>query len=325
MVTLPRHELPLAPGTSDAGGAALPAGVWREADDQLNYRRFFAVNTLAAIRVEDPEVFDALPRRDPPLVRRGRWSTACASTTPTACATPAATSTTSRELTGGAYVLVEKILEPGEQLRAVLGHGRHHRLRRPGPRRPRAHRPGRPGARSTPSRPRCAAAAGRLARRWSTTASARSPTASCTPRSAGSPASCARRATDGSTGRTTPSPTPSPSCWPASAVYRSYLPAGPRAPRRRARRGPARAVPTSPTRSTSSGPLLGRPRAPGRAALPADQRHGDGQGRRGLLVLPLLAPDLAQRGRRRPVAVLAVGRPPSTPPWPSASATGRTR
>ena len=28
------------------------------ADDELNYRRFFAVNTLAGVRVEDPEVFD---------------------------------------------------------------------------------------------------------------------------------------------------------------------------------------------------------------------------------------------------------------------------
>ena len=31
---------------------------WHRADDALNYRRFFAVNTLAAVRVEEPEVFD---------------------------------------------------------------------------------------------------------------------------------------------------------------------------------------------------------------------------------------------------------------------------
>ena len=30
---------------------------WRSADDELNYRRFFAVNTLAAVRVEQPDVF----------------------------------------------------------------------------------------------------------------------------------------------------------------------------------------------------------------------------------------------------------------------------
>ena len=32
---------------------------WRRADADLNYRRFFAVNTLAGLRVEVPEVFDA--------------------------------------------------------------------------------------------------------------------------------------------------------------------------------------------------------------------------------------------------------------------------
>ncbi len=31
---------------------------WRRADNELNYRRFFAVNTLAGIRVEVPRVFD---------------------------------------------------------------------------------------------------------------------------------------------------------------------------------------------------------------------------------------------------------------------------
>ena len=44
-------------------------------------------------------------------------------------------------LTGGAYVLVEKILEPGEHLPADVGHRRHHRLRRA--------RADRPGARPT--------------------------------------------------------------------------------------------------------------------------------------------------------------------------------
>ena len=34
------------------------------------------------------------------------------------------------ELTGGAYVLVEKILEPGEELPPVVGHRRDHRVRR---------------------------------------------------------------------------------------------------------------------------------------------------------------------------------------------------
>jgi (1->4)-alpha-D-glucan 1-alpha-D-glucosylmutase len=33
---------------------------WRVAGDEINYRRFFDVNDLAALRVEEPEVFDAL-------------------------------------------------------------------------------------------------------------------------------------------------------------------------------------------------------------------------------------------------------------------------
>ncbi len=33
---------------------------WRVATDEINYRRFFDVDALAAIRVEDPEVFDAV-------------------------------------------------------------------------------------------------------------------------------------------------------------------------------------------------------------------------------------------------------------------------
>ena len=33
---------------------------WRVAGEEINYRRFFDINTLAAIRVEDPEVFDSV-------------------------------------------------------------------------------------------------------------------------------------------------------------------------------------------------------------------------------------------------------------------------
>ena len=86
------------------------------------------------------------------------------------------------------------------------------------------------------------------------------------------------------------------------------LPArGSRAPRPRVRRRPRPAA--------RPGPDAGHPRAgagrPGRRsgqALPADQRHGDGQGRRGLRVLPLVSAHLAQRGRRRPQRVRADGR-----------------
>jgi (1->4)-alpha-D-glucan 1-alpha-D-glucosylmutase len=44
---------------------------WRVAADEINYRRFFDINDLAAIRVEDPEVFSAVHALVFELVRRG--------------------------------------------------------------------------------------------------------------------------------------------------------------------------------------------------------------------------------------------------------------
>lgn len=60
------NRYPIAEGTQTDGdsGAAVHSRQnyelinWRRADDELNYRRFFAVNSLAAIRVEDQAVFD---------------------------------------------------------------------------------------------------------------------------------------------------------------------------------------------------------------------------------------------------------------------------
>jgi (1->4)-alpha-D-glucan 1-alpha-D-glucosylmutase len=44
---------------------------WRVAMDEINYRRFFDINDLAAIRVEDPEVFSSVHALIFDLVRRG--------------------------------------------------------------------------------------------------------------------------------------------------------------------------------------------------------------------------------------------------------------
>jgi (1->4)-alpha-D-glucan 1-alpha-D-glucosylmutase len=62
------HRFPLAVGTEPKEGDT-GADVhdrqhyelvnWRRADTEQNYRRFFAVTTLAGLRVEDDEVFDA--------------------------------------------------------------------------------------------------------------------------------------------------------------------------------------------------------------------------------------------------------------------------
>lgn len=64
------HLFPVAHGTLNPGDdvAAVVArqhyllAGWREKSDVLNYRRFFDVDTLIAVRVEDPDVFDATHR-----------------------------------------------------------------------------------------------------------------------------------------------------------------------------------------------------------------------------------------------------------------------
>jgi (1->4)-alpha-D-glucan 1-alpha-D-glucosylmutase len=88
---------------------------WRRADSELNYRRFFAVNTLAGVRVEDRSVLGdshAEIRRwcGEGLVDGLRVDH------PDGLRDPEAYLDDLGELSGGAYVLVEKILEPGESL-----------------------------------------------------------------------------------------------------------------------------------------------------------------------------------------------------------------
>ena len=59
------HVFPVAPGTATADIRALldaqnfELRFWQDEAADLNYRRFFAVTTLAGVRVERPEVFDA--------------------------------------------------------------------------------------------------------------------------------------------------------------------------------------------------------------------------------------------------------------------------
>ncbi|CAN5165778.1 malto-oligosyltrehalose synthase [soil metagenome] len=128
---------PLAPGSADDLGEPITVnGVrsmvdadlvhsrqhyelvgWRRADDALNYRRFFAVNTLAAVRVEDPQVFAETH------VEISRWFRdglvdGLRVDHPDGLRDPAGYLADLADLTGGAYVLVEKILEPGETLPA---------------------------------------------------------------------------------------------------------------------------------------------------------------------------------------------------------------
>ncbi|GER23459.1 malto-oligosyltrehalose synthase [Zafaria cholistanensis] len=117
------HAFPVAPGTAADGDD--PAAVharqhyelvnWRRADAELNYRRFFGVNSLAGLRVEVDWVFDEAHAEVRSWFEDGLVD-GLRIDHPDGLADPAGYLRRLHELTGGAYVLVEKILEPGEKL-----------------------------------------------------------------------------------------------------------------------------------------------------------------------------------------------------------------
>jgi (1->4)-alpha-D-glucan 1-alpha-D-glucosylmutase len=115
------HEFPVRPGTADL---PLPELVerqwyrlawWRTADDELNYRRFFDVDTLAAVRVEDPVVFAATHELLLDLVGAGDLG-GLRIDHPDGLADPRGYLRRLAEATDGAWVVVEKILEAEEEL-----------------------------------------------------------------------------------------------------------------------------------------------------------------------------------------------------------------
>jgi (1->4)-alpha-D-glucan 1-alpha-D-glucosylmutase len=89
---------------------------WRVAGEEINYRRFFDINDLAAIRMEDPEVFEAAHRLLFRLVREG-VVTGLRIDHPDGLYDPAEYFRRLQRGAGGDfYVVAEKILAPGEQL-----------------------------------------------------------------------------------------------------------------------------------------------------------------------------------------------------------------
>ena len=116
------HELPIAPGTVVEGDVAATLARqhyllthWQQATDALNYRRFFDVTTLTGVRVEDPSVFDATQGLVVEQVRSGVLD-GLRIDHPDGLADPGGYLARLAEQTGGAWVVVEKILEPGEDL-----------------------------------------------------------------------------------------------------------------------------------------------------------------------------------------------------------------
>ncbi len=115
------HQFPVRPGTEELPLAELVdrqwyrLAHWRVADEELNYRRFFDVDTLAAVRVERPAVFEATHRLLLDLAGAGRldgWRI----DHPDGLADPRGYLDRLAEATGGSWVVVEKILEGAEQL-----------------------------------------------------------------------------------------------------------------------------------------------------------------------------------------------------------------
>jgi (1->4)-alpha-D-glucan 1-alpha-D-glucosylmutase len=115
------HVLPLADGTESLDlSAALDRQHWQLADwrdkaDLLNYRRFFEVDTLIAVRVEDPEVFAATHAVLLDLFHAGVVD-GFRIDHPDGLADPEAYLRRLSDATDGAWVLAEKILEGDETL-----------------------------------------------------------------------------------------------------------------------------------------------------------------------------------------------------------------
>ncbi|MGZ4664909.1 MAG: malto-oligosyltrehalose synthase [Frankiaceae bacterium] len=133
------HEVPLAPGTApdEAGDPAQRPGQdaasdlaaalarqhyrlchWRVAGEELNYRRFFDITTLAGLRVEDRDVYE---QTHAVLVRHVRTGAVDGLRIdhPDGLADPQAYLQRVAADTDGAWVVAEKILEGSEQLPAA--------------------------------------------------------------------------------------------------------------------------------------------------------------------------------------------------------------
>jgi (1->4)-alpha-D-glucan 1-alpha-D-glucosylmutase len=115
------NRFPIAPGTGDGSPREVHARQhyelvdWRRADSDLNYRRFFAINTLAGLCVEDPEIFDATHELVLRLVRDGAVD-GLRIDHPDGLADPKGYLDRLAEASDGRWTVVEKILEPGEDL-----------------------------------------------------------------------------------------------------------------------------------------------------------------------------------------------------------------
>ncbi len=116
------HRFPLAPGSWSEGDDAAAVHDRQHyqlihhsrGNSEINYRRFFAITTLAGVRVEDPEVFSATHA----LIRA--WCEAGVAGLridhPDGLRDPIGYLHQLRSFASEQWITVEKILEPGEEL-----------------------------------------------------------------------------------------------------------------------------------------------------------------------------------------------------------------
>ena len=118
------HEFPVKPGSGPVDDIeelvrrqSYRLASWKVGNDELNYRRFFDVTTLIAVKVEVPAVFAATHELIGKLVADGIVD-GLRVDHPDGLADPGGYLGDLAGLTGGAWVVAEKILEPGETLPA---------------------------------------------------------------------------------------------------------------------------------------------------------------------------------------------------------------
>ncbi|WP_084103570.1 malto-oligosyltrehalose synthase [Demequina sp. NBRC 110056] len=115
------HVFPVRAGTENLPLADLVdqqhyrLAYWRVANEELNYRRFFDVGSLVAVRVEDEDVFESTHRVIVDLIKDGTLQ-GLRIDHPDGLADPAGYLARLSEATDGAWIVVEKILEGEEAL-----------------------------------------------------------------------------------------------------------------------------------------------------------------------------------------------------------------
>ncbi len=117
------HRFPLAPEMDTAASIRAIADAqhyelafWREASARVNYRRFFDINTLAGVRVEDDPVFEKTHALIATLAARDEID-GLRVDHPDGLRDPKGYFDKLAKLAPNAWITAEKILEPDEQLR----------------------------------------------------------------------------------------------------------------------------------------------------------------------------------------------------------------